>query len=145
MSVLHAIQASLSHTVFGGVLHRFPKLQIVSAENDVGWIPHFMYRMDHCGEEFRAMWSDASPEPPSFYVRRQLYDTFQDDPIGPATHELFGRANYRWASDFPHSDSTFPDSRLWIEKNFAGIPAEVRRRMLRDNVAELYGMDLPTA
>ena len=145
MSVLHEIQDSLSRIVFGGVLHRFPKLQIVSAENDVGWLPHFMYRMDHCDEKFRAMWPDAPPEPPSFYVRRQLYATFQDDPVGPATHELFGRDNYMWASDFPHSDSTFPDSRLWIDKNFAGIPEPVRRRMLRDNVAELYGMDLPTA
>jgi len=144
MSVLHEIQDSLSRIVFSGVLHRFPKLRIVSAENDVGWLPHFMYRMDHCDLKFRAMWPDAPPEPPSFYVRRQLYATFQDDPVGPATHEIFGRDNYMWASDFPHSDSTFPDSRLWIEKNFAGVPEDVCRRMLRDNVVKLYNMELPS-
>lgn len=142
MNVLHEIQDSLARLVFGGVLHRFPALELVSAENDVGWLPHFMYRMDHCDEKFRAMWPDAPPEPPSFYVRRQLFGTFQDDPVGPATHEIFGRDNYMWASDFPHSDSTFPDSRLFIDKNFAGIPQDVRQRMLRDNVVELYGMEL---
>jgi predicted TIM-barrel fold metal-dependent hydrolase len=142
MSVLHEIQDSLARIVFGGVLHRFPRLRIVSAENDVGWIPHFMYRMDHCHEKYCALWPDATPEPPSFYLRRQLFATFQDDPVGPATHQIFGRDNYMWASDFPHSDSTFPESRQWIEKNFAGVPADVKRRILHDNAVRLYRMDV---
>ena len=145
MNVLHEIQDSLARIVFGGVLYRFPGLKLVSAENDAGWLPHFMYRMDHCDEKFRAMWPDAPPEPPSFYVRRQLYATFQDDPVAPATHEMFGRENYMWASDFPHTDSTFPESRAWIEKNFAGVPDDVRRRIVRDNAVELYKMDVPAA
>jgi predicted TIM-barrel fold metal-dependent hydrolase len=77
MSVLHEIQDSLARIVFGGVLHRFPKLRIVSAENDVGWIPHFMYRMDHCHEKStsggpadsvartRSGCSDSTPSAPS--------------------------------------------------------------------------------
>ena len=142
MSVLHEIQDSLARIVFGGVLHRFPNLRIVSAENDVGWIPHFMYRMDHCHEKYSAIWPNATPEPPSFYLRRQLFATFQDDPVGPATHQIFGRENYMWASDFPHSDSTFPESRQWIEKNFAGVPADVKRRIVHDNAVELYRMEV---
>ena len=144
MTVLHEIQESLARIVFGGVLERFPTLQIVSAENDTGWLPHFMYRMDHCYEKYRAMWAQPLAAPPSDYVRRQVWATFQDDPIGPATHEVFGADNYMWASDFPHSDSTFPDSRKWIEKNFAGVPETVKRRIVYQNAAKLYGMD-PTA
>lgn len=141
MTVLHEIQESLSRIVFSGVLHRHPKLRFVSAENDAGWLPHFMYRMDHVDLKYRATWADAPPEPPSFYVRRQVFATFQDDPVAPATHEIFGRENYMWASDFPHSDSTFPESRQWIEKNFAGVPDDVRRRIVHDNVVDLYGLD----
>ncbi|MBJ20937.1 MAG: amidohydrolase [bacterium] len=144
MSVLHEIQDSLTRIIFSGVLHRFPNLKIVSAENDTGWLPHYMYRMDHCDAKYRALWPDAPPEPPSFYIRRQIFATFQDDPVGPATHELFGRENYMWASDFPHSDSTFPESRMWIDKNFAGVPEDVRHRIVHANVAELYGMELPS-
>ena len=65
----------------------------------------------------------------------------QDDPIGPATHEVFGADNYMWASDFPHSDSTFPDSRKWIEKNFTGVPDDVRKRIVYQNAAKLYGVE----
>jgi predicted TIM-barrel fold metal-dependent hydrolase len=143
MTVLHEVQESLARLVFGGVLARFPGLRVVSAENDVGWIPHFMYRMDHVYEKYRAMWERPLPERPSHYVRRQLFATFQDDPIGPATHALFGAENYMWASDFPHSDSTFPESRAWIAKNFAGVPEPVRRRIVHDNAVALYRMAPP--
>jgi len=43
----------------------------------------------------------------------------------------------------PHSASTFPDSRQWVEKKFAGEPDAVRRRIVQENAVELYGMSLP--
>ncbi len=140
-TVLHEIQESLATLVFCGVLARFPKLRIVSAENDIGWLPHFIYRMDHAFEKFGNLWTDDTPLRPSEYVRRQVWATFQDDPIGPRTHDIFGAENYMWASDFPHSDSTFPDSRGFIERNFAGVPEPVRQRIVCDNAVALYGME----
>ena len=79
---------------------------------------------------------------PGDYVRRQLYATFQDDPVAPQTYELFGEDSYMWASDFPHSDSTFPDSQEWIAKNFARVPDDVRRKITYDNAVSVYRMDL---
>ena len=141
-TVLHEIQESLATLVFSGVLARFPKLRIVSAENDVGWLPHFIYRMDHAFEKFGSLWTEDTPLPPSEYVRRQVWATFQDDPVGPRVHDIFGAENYMWASDFPHSDSTFPDSRGFIERNFAGVPEAVRQRIVYDNAVALYDMQL---
>lgn len=141
-TVTHEIQESLATLVFGGVLERFPELQIVSAENDVGWLPHFMYRMDHGFEKYSAMLPEKLSLRPSEYVRRQLHATFQDDPIGPAMWEIFGEDNYMWASDFPHSDSTFPESRAWINENFERVPDAVRRKIVCTNAAELYGIDV---
>ena len=85
---------------------------------------------------------DPLPQRPSEYVRRQVFATFQDDPVGPATHTLFGEHNYMWASDFPHSDSTFPESHAFIERNFAGVPEDVRRHIVYDNAVHLYQMEL---
>jgi hypothetical protein len=50
MSLIFEVQRTLTSIIWGGVLERFPELKIVSAENDVGWMPHFMYRMDHAYE-----------------------------------------------------------------------------------------------
>jgi predicted TIM-barrel fold metal-dependent hydrolase len=47
-----------------------------------------------------------------------------------------------WASDFPHADSTWPNSLKVIEKDFADVPAEVTRKIIAENAAKLYRIDL---
>lgn len=141
-TVTHEIQESLATLVFGGVLERFPELRIVSAENDVGWLPHFINRMDHGFEKYGFMLPEKLSLRPSEVLRRQVLATFQDDPVVAWTWKLFGEHNYMWASDFPHSDSTFPESHAWIDRNFEGVPEPVRRRIVYSNAVELYRMDL---
>jgi predicted TIM-barrel fold metal-dependent hydrolase len=137
-SLIHEIQRSLTNIIFGGVLERFPKLIIVSAENDVGWFPHYMYRLDHAYEKFGKLMPQPLPMKPSDYIRRQIFATFQDDPVGPAAWKMFGPTNYMWASDFPHTDCTWPDSRKVVERDFAEVPEEVRRKIVYENAAALY-------
>jgi predicted TIM-barrel fold metal-dependent hydrolase len=137
-NVIHEIQRSLTSLIVSGVLERFLRLKLVSAENDVGWLPHYMYRLDHAWEKYSALTSEPLPLKPSDYMRRQLWATFQDDPVGPGTYKFFGTNNYMWASDFPHTDSTWPNSRKVIEKDFAGVPEDVTRKIVFENAAKLY-------
>jgi predicted TIM-barrel fold metal-dependent hydrolase len=141
-NLIHEIQRSLSSIIFGGVFERFPKLKIVSAENDVGWLPHYMFRLDHAFDKFAAMMEEPLSMKPSDYIRRQLYATFQDDPVGPAAYKLFGAANYMWASDFPHTDSTWPESRKVVARDFAGVPDDVTRKIVFENAVKLYHIDV---
>jgi predicted TIM-barrel fold metal-dependent hydrolase len=53
MSIVRGYQDLMSMFVFDGIFMRHPKLQIVSVEADGGWIPHFMYRMDHAYQRHR--------------------------------------------------------------------------------------------
>jgi predicted TIM-barrel fold metal-dependent hydrolase len=137
-NVIHEIQRSLTSLIVSGVLERFPRLKLVSAENDVGWLPHYMYRLDHAWEKYSALTPEPLPLKPSDYMRRQLWATFQDDPVGPGTYKFFGTNNYMWASDFPHTDSTWPNSRKVIERDFVGVPDDVTRKIVFENAAKLY-------
>jgi predicted TIM-barrel fold metal-dependent hydrolase len=47
-----------------------------------------------------------------------------------------------WASDFPHADSTFPNSMKVIEENFVGVPPEVTRKITFETANRLYNMDI---
>jgi len=47
-----------------------------------------------------------------------------------------------WASDFPHADSTFPHSLQVIDENFAGVPAEVTRKIVFETANRLYHIGL---
>ena len=140
MGLIFEVQRTLTSIIWGGVLERFPELKIVSVENDVGWMPHFMYRMDHAYEKFGTLAPEPLPMRPSEYIKRQVWATFLDDPVGPKTYELFGENNYMWGSDFPHTDSTWPKSREVIAKDFAGVPDEVTHKITFDNAARLYGL-----
>ena len=78
--------------------------------------------------------------PPSEVFRRQVWVTFQDDQIGLDILHHFGDDKVMWACDYPHPDSTFPESRQVIERLMTDVPESAQRRILRDNAAALYGI-----
>ncbi len=141
MNLIHEVQRSISDLVLGGVLERFPRLQIVSAESDTGWMPHFMQRLDRAHEKFGTLLGDRLRMKASEYVRRQVWATFLDDVIGAQYFESHGADTFMWGSDFPHSDSTWPDSQKVIEENMVGIPNDLARKILLENTARLYGIE----
>jgi predicted TIM-barrel fold metal-dependent hydrolase len=49
----HEIQDSLLTLIFSGVLERFPRLKLVSAEADIAWVPHLLERADKYFRRFK--------------------------------------------------------------------------------------------
>ncbi|HYC23484.1 MAG TPA: amidohydrolase family protein [Candidatus Bathyarchaeia archaeon] len=141
MLTILPVQRALSQLILGGVLERYRDLRFVSVENEVGWLPHFLARMDHGAEKYRAVSSLTLAMRPSEYFHRQIFATFQEDRIGIEARARIGVGNLMWASDYPHSDSTWPRSREVIARDFAGVPEDERAMILGGNVARLYGID----
>ena len=137
------IQRTIAEMIFSGVFERFPELRMVSAENDVGWVAHFTERMDHRLTRKRyAMYRDPPLSlMPSEYFRRNVFATFMDDPAGVATRDLVGIENLMWSSDYPHHESTWPDSREVFERLFIDVPLQDRRKIVAENAARLYHFD----
>lgn len=79
VTIIHEIQTSLLDFLYNGVLERFPRLQLVSAENDIGWIAHYLYRLDECYKTLRYVDPTPITMKPSDYFKRQVHATFQDD------------------------------------------------------------------
>ena len=126
--------------IFGGVFERHPKLKVVCVEADAGWVPHYMYRMDHAYKRHR-YWLPAGHElskMPSEYYRENIYTTFQDDWVAFQMKDMCNIRRLMWANDFPHSDSTWPWSQEILKKHTAGLSEQERNLILHDNVAELY-------
>src|SRR5262245_12404047 len=140
MTLPHETQRTLTTLIFSGVLERFPGLKIVSAENDIGWLAHYLYRADFTAQRFR--FTDPAPITllPSEYFRRQIFATFMDDPVGIATWTFVGAENFMWASDYPHTLATWPHSQEVIARDFKGVPDHVKARMTSENAAGLYGL-----
>jgi uncharacterized protein len=142
MSIVHQMQQTLSLLLFGGVFDRHPGLRVVSAEHDGGWVAHFAYRLDQMFERHHN-WLGRKvtmARQPSEYLRENVWYTFQKDPVAVETRHRVGLSQLMWASDYPHSDSTWPHSRKVIERDFAGVPATELDALVRGNAARLYGL-----
>jgi predicted TIM-barrel fold metal-dependent hydrolase len=45
-----------------------------------------------------------------------------------------------WSSDYPHGESTFPESRAFVARAFAGVPPDETRKLVCENARRLYGL-----
>ena len=125
--------------IFGGVFDRHPKLKLVSVEADAGWVPHYMKRMDHAYERHRHwLGSTTLKRKPSEYFMENVYLTFQDDETAFEVPHLLNAERLLWASDYPHSDSTWPESCETIAKQSGDLDPAIVKRIVHDNVCELY-------
>ncbi len=141
MSLPAEIQRSLSDIIFSGVLERFPKLQIVSAENDIGWIAYFLQRADKSYHRLRYLNPTGLTMAPSDYFRRQIFATFMDDTAGAKSVPQVGADNFMWSSDYPHQASTWPHSMDIIARDFKDMPEEDKQKIVHDNCAALYDLN----
>jgi predicted TIM-barrel fold metal-dependent hydrolase len=148
LSIVRGCQDVMGTFVFGGVFERHPDLKVVCVEADAGWVPHYMYRMDHAYTRHRN-WlppSGTLTKLPSEYFTNNIYVTFQDDWVAFEMLKLERAAGLdqrlMWANDFPHSDATWPWSQDMLAAHTRDLTDEQKRRILHDNVSELYGLPI---
>ncbi len=139
MNIIRGIQDIIGLFVLGGVFERHPGLKMVCAEGDAGWLPHYMYRMDHAYDRHGYhMEARGLSRMPSDYIRENIYFTFQDDWVAFKTANEMNPRRLVWANDFPHSDATWPNSQALLATHTQCLNDEQRRWILRENVKELF-------
>lgn len=143
LSIIRGCQDIMGMLIFSGVFDRHPTLKIVCAEADAGWVPHYMYRMDHAYNRHR-YWMKAPPleRLPSEYFAEHIHVTFQDDWVAFKTKDLCNVRRLMWASDFPHSDSTWPNSQAVLAEHTKDLTEQERNWICHDNVSTLYGLSI---
>lgn len=136
---------ALFEFIFYGVLERFPGLKLVTVENEIGWIPFLLQQWDYYYRRFRGVNPPPIKKEPSEYFARQVYATFFNDSVGGRNLAWWGEDNCMWSNDFPHPNSTWPNSRRVIERDLGHLPREKRAKLLCTNVATLYNLEVPPA
>jgi predicted TIM-barrel fold metal-dependent hydrolase len=121
----------------------------VIAESGVGWLPWLIEELDYRhwrvweGKEY---WETRGginiKTKPSELFKRQVFATFQESPTAMALIDFYGPDNLLWASDYPHPDSIWPNSRAAIDRQMGHLPDDVVRKLTFGNAAKLYGLDV---
>jgi predicted TIM-barrel fold metal-dependent hydrolase len=137
--------ASLADWLFSGKLMQFPKLKLAYSEGQIGWIPYALERADTVWDQHDA-WQHSKeivPEPPSTYYYGRIFGCFTADRVGLNNLEAVGVDNVCFETDYPHTDTTWPHSKEYVEKMIAdvGLDDETAYKVLRGNAIRMLELD----
>ncbi len=135
----------LGEIILSGVHDRFPKLQFISVEAGIGWVPYYCEQMDDRYERNHRWAKIQLAKKPSDYLRSNWYFTFVIDEYGVANRHRIGIDRLMWSTDYPHHGCDWPRSRDTVARMFTGVSDAERKQITHDNAARLYGITATAA
>jgi uncharacterized protein len=129
------------NTIFAGIFDRYPKLQMVSVESGVGWIPFILETMDY------ELWENAPEQAkqlsrmPSEYFKDNWYATFWFEQSHGNLAQLIdvvGEDRVLFETDFPHPTWLYPSPLEYMAEKMGTLRPEVSRKVMGENAAKLY-------
>jgi predicted TIM-barrel fold metal-dependent hydrolase len=152
------MSAAMLDWLFSGVFMRIPNLKLALSEGGIGWMPYFLERAEqvYAKQRFWAAKSDwtidlatgkliqneARTMPSEFDVRglfrKHIFGCFIDDVHGIKNIQDIGVDNVMIETDYPHSDSTWPNCLKAARDQLTGLSEEDTYKVLRGNAERLF-------
>jgi predicted TIM-barrel fold metal-dependent hydrolase len=133
----------VARLIFSGLCERFPRLRIVLVEANIGWIPAMLEQTDDMFLRYR--WFTATtarlPTVPSRIFHRNFWATFMIDTVGLELRHRLNLDHLMWSTDYPHTGTDWPNSRVTIDRLFHRLPAAEVKQLLHGNCKALYGLE----
>ncbi len=139
------VRYSLTAMIFSGVFDRYPQLKAGTVEHETAWIPHWLKMMDLTYQERPTLtggWRSRSGLLPSEIWHRNMFAEFMEDAVGVEMVAHIGEDNLLWGNDFPHAESTWPQSPQFLDRIFANASETTRQKITCDNAAKLFKYDV---
>lgn len=133
----------VARMIFSGMFDRVPALRVLLVEANIGWIPAMLEQTDDMFLRYRWFTETAAtlPSLPSRAFHRNCWATFMIDTVGLELRHRLNLEHLLWSTDYPHTGTDWPNSRVTIARQFRGLPADQVRRMLHDNCRALYRLE----
>jgi predicted TIM-barrel fold metal-dependent hydrolase len=122
---------------------RFPTLRFSLTEGDIGWIPYFLQRAEHTQDRHSGWTRHSFPDgkgPRDVFLERILC-CFINDSVGVQLIDRYNIDNVCWESDYPHSDSSWPDAPEILEPLLASLSDEQINKITHGNALRHYRFD----
>ncbi len=134
---------SLLDLIWGDFWSRFPSLKISLTEGDIGWIPYFLWRTEKVQQRHAPHTKVVFPDggSPTQVFLDHVVCCFVNDAIGVELLEHFNVDNVCWESDYPHSDSSWPEAPESLGELFDGVADDVVDRVTHENAMRLFQFD----
>jgi predicted TIM-barrel fold metal-dependent hydrolase len=136
---------TLGDLIWADFWWRFPDLRFSLTEGDIGWIPYFLQRAEHIQARHSGWTRHEFPDgkgPRDVFLERILC-CFIDDRVGLRLLDLLNVDNVCWESDFPHSDSSWPNAPEVLAALFddVGVGDDAVAKITHENAIRHYRFD----
>lgn len=136
--------ASATDWLFSQIPARFSGLKIVMSESGIAWVPMLVDRLDYIASRFNkdndgfmhSTW--AHDETPIEVLRRNFYYTTFFDPSAYRLLDVIGEDRVMVEVDYPHSDSSWPDTQDLINEQIRGLPETTQHLLTSGTAAAVY-------
>lgn len=118
-----------------------PTLKIAMSEGGIGWVAMLIDRLDNIID--RSGYGLGWDERPSDVLRRNFWFCTLDDPSTIRTRDVIGIENICVETDYPHGDSTWPETQSVIADVWSELSPVELRKICSENAAALYRHPLP--
>ncbi|MDQ1520582.1 MAG: hypothetical protein QOI55_1655, partial [Actinomycetota bacterium] len=110
---------------------------------DVGWIPYFLQRAEHTLDRHNGWMHQEKPQGlgPTDLFRERILCCFIEDRIGVKLLDEFNVDNVCWESDYPHSDSSWPQAPEHLAPLFDGVDDTVIAKITHENAMRHFQFD----
>jgi AcrR family transcriptional regulator/predicted TIM-barrel fold metal-dependent hydrolase len=132
--------------LWSGIPLRFPELRIALSEGGMGWVPMLIDRVDYVVEHSASGTESVSWRSelkPSEVLRRNFWFCSIDDPSVVPIIDRIGVEHVLVESDYPHADSTWPDTQQAFQATFGALPEEIQRMVAFENACALFRHPTP--
>jgi len=129
--------AAAAEWLWSGYPVKHPDLKIAMSEGGIGWVPMLLERLDGICDRGGYGNEGMGGMRPADVLRRNFWFCTIEDVAAMATRDTIGVENICVEVDYPHGDSTWPDTQAVIETNWGHLPPHVREAML-NSISEKY-------
>jgi predicted TIM-barrel fold metal-dependent hydrolase len=131
--------------LFGPTLRQFPDLKVALSEGGIGWIPFYLDRVDrhYTNQTWLHGGDDFGGKLPSEVFREHILACYITDPSGLLLRDRIGIDNIAWECDYPHTDTTWPESPEYTMNEFreAGVPDDEIHKITWENTCRFFDWD----
>ena len=138
---------SAADWLWSGVCTRFPGLRIAMPEGGLGGVPMLAdrvdYVLDHSASGTDAIgWRDDR-RPSEVLAENFWYCTIDDPSTLASVLARFGPDHILLEVDYPHADSTWPDTQALVQQRFGHLEPDVVDKLTHRNAEELFRWPAP--
>ena len=129
--------------ITSGTFAKFPDLKVALSEGGFGWVPFLLDRVD------KHMWNqswthlDIGAKSATEIWKKNFLGCFITEPSNLRLLDRIGDHTVAWECDYPHSDSTWPNSPEALMAEFVGadLADDVINKITWENACRFYNWD----